>query len=373
MRFRQRNKILVVSVSVLTLGLILLLGARYYAEHPVPGQLNLPALPNRATHPSGEAPAHERVHLAQFNPAYRFSAEIFKNWAIEFVPQTGAINIYDPRAQAEPNLEKTAIFIRNFVAADFLTLATVDILNQQSETLSGHAARRYVIEKKSGLPNFPAQPSWRSGRHEVVDVQLAKTKPATYYVFARAPALTSPEFERFLKSLVFDNDAAGFVAPLNQVKDRVTKKKFGTYITPQKSPVQPERFKGYHTGADFEILPGEENIAVPVKTICGGPLRVKQIVEGYGGVTIQECLYNAEAVSVIYGHLDLASISAAEGNYLAPGTFLGNLGAAFSAETDGERRHLHLGIYLGQAADLRGYVQDSGELALWLDPLTVIK
>src|SRR3990167_7147055 len=38
--------------------------------------------------------------------------------------------------------------------------------------------------------------------------------------------------------------------PISDWLSRITKKKFGQYITPQTSPVQPERFTGYHTAAD---------------------------------------------------------------------------------------------------------------------------
>lgn len=44
--------------------------------------------------------------------------------------------------------------------------------------------------------------------------------------------------------------------PLTDAAARITKKPFGIFITPQNSPVQPERFSGFHTGTDFEILPG---------------------------------------------------------------------------------------------------------------------
>ena len=47
--------------------------------------------------------------------------------------------------------------------------------------------------------------------------------------------------------------------PIESALKRVTKKPFGIYVTPQSSPVKPEKFKGYHTGVDFEILPSEKN------------------------------------------------------------------------------------------------------------------
>src|SRR5438105_4096773 len=46
--------------------------------------------------------------------------------------------------------------------------------------------------------------------------------------------------------------------PIGNSLSRVTKKPFGIYITPQNSPVQPEKFKGYHTGVDFETTADEQ-------------------------------------------------------------------------------------------------------------------
>ena len=54
--------------------------------------------------------------------------------------------------------------------------------------------------------------------------------------------------------------------------------------------------------------------------------------------------------------------------YLAPGDVVGVLGAAFSKETAGERKHLHFGIHKGVRLDLRGYVDAKEALANWLDP-----
>src|SRR3989338_10346295 len=58
---------------------------------------------------------------------------------------------------------------------------------------------------------------------------------------------------------VDEGDLTGFGPPLDNSSERVTKKPFGKYITPADSPVQPERFSGYHTGADFEVFSNEIN------------------------------------------------------------------------------------------------------------------
>lgn len=161
---------------------------------------------------------------------------------------------------------------------------------------------------------------------------------------------------------------AGFVAPLDRASERVTQKPFGIYITPANSPVQPEKFTGYHTGTDFEIFPEELNAAVSVRAICDGTLKLKETASGYGGVAVESCMLNEEAVTVIYGHLNLASVTPNTGDSLAAGETFAVLGADKSTETDGERKHLHLGIHRGSATNIKGYVASQGELSGWADP-----
>lgn len=160
---------------------------------------------------------------------------------------------------------------------------------------------------------------------------------------------------------------AEFVMPLARAAERVTKKPFGIFITPQTSPVQPERFRGYHTGTDFETLPDEQNSTVAVNTICTGPIIYKQWVSGYGGVAIQACTLADAPITVLYGHLKLSSIAAHPEQKLTAGTPLGVLGKAYSQETDGERKHLHLGLHRGNVINLRGYVPTADELKAWID------
>lgn len=159
----------------------------------------------------------------------------------------------------------------------------------------------------------------------------------------------------------------GFQLPLEKADQRVTKKPFGIFITPQNSPVKPERFRGYHTGADFETFPEEANTDVPVHAICAGKLKVKEYASGYGGVVVQSCILNGSPVTVIYGHLKLSSIT---GSSFSTGDTIGILGRGNSVETDGERKHLHLGIHKDDAVDIRGYVSSQSDLAGWIDPIT---
>jgi len=167
-------------------------------------------------------------------------------------------------------------------------------------------------------------------------------------------------------------DASGFLPPLDRAGERVTKKTFGLFVTPQNSPVQPERFTGFHTGADFEIFPEELNSAVTVHAVCPGKLLAKEYATGYGGVVVEACTLNGQAITVIYGHLRLASINTPVGSQLAAGDVLGVLGAAYSSETNGERKHLHLGFHKGTSVNILGYVQNKADLAGWLDPCSYV-
>ncbi|HAH04840.1 MAG: hypothetical protein UV78_C0055G0002 [Parcubacteria group bacterium GW2011_GWA2_43_17] len=185
----------------------------------------------------------------------------------------------------------------------------------------------------------------------------------------QATGLASPPAGETVAAVVKPETA--IIPPLDNLSARLTKKFFGDYITPVASPVSPEKFSGYHTGIDLEILPDEENQTVAVKAICDGRLLLKRWVSGYGGVAVQQCELADQPVTVIYGHLYLASITSQASDALSQGQAVGNLGRGYTAETDGERQHLHLGIHRGQEIELRGYVQHEEELLVWFDPLTI--
>lgn len=152
---------------------------------------------------------------------------------------------------------------------------------------------------------------------------------------------------------------------------RITKKPFGIFISPKNSPVTPERFSGYHTGADFETFEEEQTKDISVSAICEGSILQKRTASGYGGLVVQKCVLNGEEVTVIYGHLKYSSIAKKVNENVKKGEEFAILGEGI--EADFERKHLHLGIHKGSEIDIRGYVSDTGELAQWLDPLPYIK
>jgi hypothetical protein len=160
--------------------------------------------------------------------------------------------------------------------------------------------------------------------------------------------------------------------PLDKAVKRISKKPFGIYIDAKSSPVQPERFSGFHTGVDLETNPDEQNVNVPVRALCEGKVLMVKVSSGYGGVLVQSCTLDNQAVTVVYGHLNFDSIKIAQGANVVAGDFLANLGKGFSEETDGERKHLHLAIHKGAGVNILGYVQDKTLLTNWIDPITYL-
>lgn len=149
------------------------------------------------------------------------------------------------------------------------------------------------------------------------------------------------------------------VYPIDEFKKRISKKSFGDYIDAKNSPIQPERFKGFHTGVDVEYEDIKEE--VPVFAVCAGEMVLTRWVSGYGGTVVLKC----QSDYVLYGHLKEESIS--KKNRVIEGEKIAVLGEGKTKETDFERKHLHFGIHRN-SIDLRGYVQNKNELNEWLDP-----
>jgi murein DD-endopeptidase MepM/ murein hydrolase activator NlpD len=157
-----------------------------------------------------------------------------------------------------------------------------------------------------------------------------------------------------------------YTFPIADFFPRITKKPFGIYITPQNSPVQPEKFTGYHTGTDIEY--GDVTGNVPVYAIADGQVIYSGWVKGYGGfLAIQHPDFIAT-----YGHLNPTSL-VKSGTKVTKGQNIAILGNAYSTQTDGERKHLHFGILKGSKLDFRGYIQIQSELSLWLDPVSLFQ
>jgi murein DD-endopeptidase MepM/ murein hydrolase activator NlpD len=199
----------------------------------------------------------------------------------------------------------------------------------------------------------------------IIIILLLLLIPA-YYLLTR-PVLTPP----LITTISPPPPAAPLLpSPIDNFKTRITKKFFGTFVTPQNSPIQPERFRGFHTGVDVEY--GDVLTEVPVKAVASGQIIYSGFVSGYGGFVAEQISINNQPYIAIYGHLRPSSLIN-NNSKINAGDQIGVLGTAYSKETDGERRHLHFALLKGTKLDFRGYVQNQSELSLWVDPLGLYK
>jgi murein DD-endopeptidase MepM/ murein hydrolase activator NlpD len=159
------------------------------------------------------------------------------------------------------------------------------------------------------------------------------------------------------------------VVPVREFAGRITKKPFGIFIAPETSPVQPERFRGYHTGVDVEYSDIENEVAV--FAIADGLVERSRWVGGYGGLVAIRHLIEGKEYLAIYGHLDPDSLVGKDQS-VTKGQQIGVLGKGFSLETDGERKHLHFALYTGSDLNLKGYVESLDQLSSWVDPKTIL-
>ena len=157
------------------------------------------------------------------------------------------------------------------------------------------------------------------------------------------------------------------IEPVYGFKERITKKPFGIFITPDTSPIQPDHFTGYHTGVDAEF----DNVVedVPVRAIADGTVVVSTWANGYGGIVVLKHTINNASLFAVYGHLDPARFLPLSTTRVKAGDQIGILGDGHSQETDGARKHLHFSLYTGDKIDFRGYVETKEELTSWLNPL----
>jgi murein DD-endopeptidase MepM/ murein hydrolase activator NlpD len=160
--------------------------------------------------------------------------------------------------------------------------------------------------------------------------------------------------------------------PLEKPEQRDKKLTFGLFVTPDpaRNPIDPpERFTGFHTALDLEILADEENKEVPVYAACPGKVLSAEEAGGYGGVVVHSCRIDNQDVTMLYGHLDQKSFKYKPGDDVKTGDMLGVLGAEKSEESGFNRKHLHFGIHKGAEVVLLGYVQDQVQLQNYIDPL----
>ncbi len=122
-------------------------------------------------------------------------------WDVEYIPSIQALNLYETSGDGTAR-DRSQMLVRYFDASDFLTLSTVNIFDTTDMTVGqgDYVARRYDIEKKDSVADFPAQPDWRNERHIVTDFRLSDGQ-ARYYVVAAAPWVDTDVYEDILASM----------------------------------------------------------------------------------------------------------------------------------------------------------------------------
>lgn len=144
------------------------------------------------------------------------------------------------------------------------------------------------------------------------------------------------------------------VLPTDDYLARRTFKAFGEQIA--------DRFSGYHVGDDIEFADVADE--VPVYAIADGVVVQMREVSGYGGFA----LIDHGDVNAIYGHIDLGASTLAPGDQVTKGQVIARLGDGETAETDGERKHLHFGLYTGGSTRINGYESTEAAVKNWINP-----
>lgn len=173
---------------------------------------------------------------------------------------------------------------------------------------------------------------------------------------------------------LFTVQAASWSYPLDQTLQRQQNKKFGQYIDSNfyinTGNLYPTKYTGYHAGTDLEIFSDEINKPVPVYAITDGQIKYYGQVSGYGGLLLLQIPDN---LTVLYGHLKLSQNLVKAGDTVKAGQTIAYLGDAFSSETGGERKHLHLAIYKGNDNYFKGYELNLTDLeSRWINPLDCV-
>lgn len=147
--------------------------------------------------------------------------------------------------------------------------------------------------------------------------------------------------------------------PIQGFAERQTIKLFDQWVS--------DRFTGYHLGEDIEYT--DTDADVPVYSIATGTVRyIGAHVNGYGGVLEISYTVDDEKITALYGHLNLVKTALRAGQTVGLGQTLAYLGKGFSTQTDGERKHLHFGLYTGSAFRINGYTKTKADMAGWLNP-----
>lgn len=106
---------------------------------------------------------------------------------------------------------------------------------------------------------------------------------------------------------------------------------------------------------------------MPVYATAAGTVKYIGQVAGYGGVILVSL--EDQNSTALYGHIRLYDALVKQDNRVKPGQLLAYLGAGFSPETAGERKHLHFALYRVPGIRFRGHEPDASVLnEIWLNP-----
>lgn len=170
---------------------------------------------------------------------------------------------------------------------------------------------------------------------------------------------STPESELQEKVEVTENKAKSLVGfPIAEYTSRRTVNAFG-----EESQVTLD---GYHVGDDIEFTDTEAD--VPVFAIADGIVRRSDWVKGYGGVMVIAHTIEGKTISAIYGHIDNSQTFVNVDDGVSKGQHIAYLGEGGTAETDGERKHLHFAVYKGEDSRIQGYESSADAFDQWINP-----
>ena len=190
------------------------------------------------------------------------------------------------------------------------------------------------------------------------DAQKIKNLSEEEYVEAVLQQLGYPPYTA---AGTFKPVAGEVYLPVRNFYENQTVNPYGVY--------RSNRFLGYHSGVDVEVDPGDLNRKVPVYSVFDGEVKEVTLANGYGGVVAIKHSFGDMELMGIYGHVRLWDANVKAGQKIGSGGVIGYLGADYSNETDGERKHLHFGLSRQEKVDIRGYVEGLEELKRdWINP-----
>jgi len=124
-----------------------------------------------------------------------------EGWEVEYNESSRILNLFTVEDGGTSHA-RSQIVLSYFDASQFLTLSSVVIHEVVDLTVGkeSYAARRYDIEKKTGVTAFQGQPTWRNERHIAIDFRDTDGR-TRYYSIAKNPQLDEETFQRVLDSV----------------------------------------------------------------------------------------------------------------------------------------------------------------------------